>query len=1344
MNIVNTLNEIQVLGRRSLVMLAIPAFLVACGGSGGSGGASGSGAVAGANVISAVDTQGTGAQSGDGKQGSTSNQTTAASQGTASSTPTINVSTPKTVFALSKDTQFAFIQRSVSNDATLKMAQFKEKAGQNKRSLLDLVSTYDFRPGAKLIVRNSLDVNGADTEILSSYFQSSDYDVKDLNVSPDGTKLLFAAHGPMNHPTDYTWNIYEFDFNTKAVRRIIQDNTIANAAQDTSPTYAMDGTIVFSSNRSAGNPNSPIDNIIDEDQKDYCYKVGPEENPSLLHSMTHQGQNILQLTYGRNHDTKAITLRDGRIAFIRWSRTYDLIEGCPTNDPSVDNVFASNYARGLAVPGDWTKEQMCQYAEATPLGKVFAKNHYTVLRITADGKQLQKLYNTVALKPSDENFLSMARLVQGENGQLTAVLQHQFNNLAGGNIIELQSPAAPMLDKVFSNVAPNQLLPGSIDIYPSQVSINGWYSAVAPYNDGTNRVLTSWSQCISESGGVSAFCNAGTNPATVGSRYGIWVVDRNNNSRLPIVRAARDVVYSDLVISQAQSGADFPYDAVDVNFVDDLDTSRIVCNYPVSSSAASYSSYSSYAPSSYASSSYQPSSVPSSAVASSRPVVIPPSSMAASSVVRSSVAASVVPPSSVPASSVAASVVPPSSMAASSVAASVAPSSIAASSIARSSVAASVTPSSVAVSSVSVSSVAPSSVAVSSSSVASSVAANRIPVANAGPDQQVYIGLAVTLDGSASNDPDGDKLTYRWKIMSPVNSVAVLSDETATMPKLTVKEHGTYSIQLIVNDGKMDSVADTVNLEVGNLKPVADAGADQSTKPGIMVQLNGSRSTDTDGDALTYQWRLVSAPAGSVAAVKNATEIVADFTPDQLGMYTLELVVNDGIVNSDPDLVVIDTRNSRPVANAGRDQLVCPNELVLLNGSGSSDADGQKLTYSWSILSQPANSTSKLINPTEDMPQLRIDKQGTYVVQLVVSDGIDVSEPDTVVLTTGNVRPIADAGKDITVFVGDTANLDGSASSDPDGDALTYKWNFVSKPKTSLASLDGALNAKPTFKADAVGTYVVQLVVNDGKLNSKADTITVTVQEPACDISNATKRTLPVVIRDFKVSHPDFEGTLGVDYGIVTGTLGSDGLPVYANKNGKTKTTTGAANFNQWFRDVKGVNLRMPYTLQMTRANNSTLWSYVNPNFFPIDGKGFGNMPKPAPDHNYHFTLEAHLGFDYKGGEVFTFKGDDDLWVYINGKLAIDIGGVHDVIERTIKLDEIAGKLGIQKGKSYKFDLFFAERHTVKSNFMFQTSINLECVSSSNNRSGLGDGTNPGQGSGRDNSPNQGTNNPHN
>jgi hypothetical protein len=374
---------------------------------------------------------------------------------------------------------------------------------------------------------------------------------------------------------------------------------------------------------------------------------------------------------------------------------------------------------------------------------------------------------------------------------------------------------------------------------------------------------------------------------------------------------------------------------------------------------------------------------------------------------------------------------------------------------------------------------------------------NSPPIANAGPNQTVAAGSLVTLNGSASSDVDGNPLTFAWSFVSrPAGSTATLSNPTAVMPAFTADALGDFVVQLIVNDGTVNSAPDTVTITTANTAPTANAGPDQTVAAGSVVTLNGGASSDAEGAPLTFSWSLITRPAGSTAVLSGANSVTPTFTADRSGTYVAQLIVNDGSLSSAPDTVTIDTSNVPPVANAGPDQVVPAGSVVVLDGSASSDADGQPLTYAWSFTSRPSGSTAALSNANSISPAFVADRSGTYVVQLIVSDLTTSSVPDTVTITTQNAAPTADAGPDSSVDVGEAVLLDGAGSSDPDGNPLTYSWSITSAPSGSTATLTNPASATPSLTPDVAGTYTIRLIVNDGSLSSAPDTVTVTASDP--------------------------------------------------------------------------------------------------------------------------------------------------------------------------------------------------------------------------------------------------------
>jgi fibro-slime domain-containing protein len=196
---------------------------------------------------------------------------------------------------------------------------------------------------------------------------------------------------------------------------------------------------------------------------------------------------------------------------------------------------------------------------------------------------------------------------------------------------------------------------------------------------------------------------------------------------------------------------------------------------------------------------------------------------------------------------------------------------------------------------------------------------------------------------------------------------------------------------------------------------------------------------------------------------------------------------------------------------------------------------------------------------------------------------------------------------------------------------------------------------------------------------------------------------LYATVRDMSLSHPDFEVFSGSvpTTGLVEDMLDSDLKPVHAAA-GATSQTTGPTNFYQWYHDVDGINYSFAREIVLSEVEPG-VFRYENTAFFPLGtSEGWGSESK---DKNYGFTTEVHMIFQYAPGQVFDFDGDDDLWLFVEGKLVLDLGGLHPPAQGSVNLDDFADELNLEAGGLYHMDIFHAERHSTGSRFVIETSI---------------------------------------
>jgi hypothetical protein len=390
--------------------------------------------------------------------------------------------------------------------------------------------------------------------------------------------------------------------------------------------------------------------------------------------------------------------------------------------------------------------------------------------------------------------------------------------------------------------------------------------------------------------------------------------------------------------------------------------------------------------------------------------------------------------------------------------------------------------------------------------------ANRPPEADAGVDQQVEEGDTVALSGSNSFDPDGDNVSFQWdQIAGP--PVTLLPDSTAENPtfKAPFVESAaglSFSFELTVTDTSGLQATDTTIVNVtstlpsANQPPVAVVGDDQTVDEDTTVTINGSNSSDPEGN-LFYRWRQV---AGLPVTMSDPTAEQPTFQAPNVESAGVTLVFEltvtdvDGLQAGVDTLVNVAGDDDFPIADAGADQTVNENSAVTLDGLGSFDPEGQNLSYSWRQVVGPSVTLSDPAAEQPSFPTPNVTPNGVSIIfELTVTDVVGLQQRDYVEISVFglNDQPIADAGDDQKVLEKTAVTLDASNSSDPDvDDIMTYQWNQTGGTAVTLSDPTSKL---PTFKTpsfeDADGQPLIfELIVTDGQgEQSQEDSTTVTV-----------------------------------------------------------------------------------------------------------------------------------------------------------------------------------------------------------------------------------------------------------
>ncbi|MGK5057913.1 PKD domain-containing protein [Janthinobacterium sp. LB2P49] len=375
---------------------------------------------------------------------------------------------------------------------------------------------------------------------------------------------------------------------------------------------------------------------------------------------------------------------------------------------------------------------------------------------------------------------------------------------------------------------------------------------------------------------------------------------------------------------------------------------------------------------------------------------------------------------------------------------------------------------------------------------------------------QTGTGNATTqADGSYSLAAAGGKLPCLLQITDPVDSsklhTLVLGSGSAATANITPLTE-MLTARVLGNEPAVFFAA--FDAAIANSKITTTAVTAAQADVGTV--LNGVVDTSPLANFLSTPLKAATQnnPAGGDAQDRLLDALRVKINAAQLTQVVTALAK---ISNTDAiKQVIADIAAVPPVAQAGPAQSVVTGTVITLDGSASSADAGRTLSYAWTLQSKPAGSMASLSSPTSARPTFTADVAGTYVASVIVNDGKLSSNAAAVSITASvaNAAPVANAGYAQNVLSGSVVELDGSASSDANGDVLTFAWKLTEKPANSTATLSSASSARTTFTADATGLYVAKLIVNDGKTSSADATVTVTAS--AVDTSGPTVSAITV------------------------------------------------------------------------------------------------------------------------------------------------------------------------------------------------------------------------------------------